>query len=70
MDTFQIILGILFVAVLVVGVFIIIRDVILWYYKINERIELMQSTLKEQKETNRLLKLIAKEPTEHTEQGQ
>lgn len=51
MDTIMIVFGILCVVIIL---FLIIRNIVLWYFKINDRVEL-------QKKTNLLLELILKQ---------
>lgn len=51
MDTIMIVFGILCVVIIL---FLIIRNIVLWYFKINERVEL-------QEKTNLLLELILKQ---------
>lgn len=49
------IVGIIIVTAIVVGLLFVIREIVCWYFKINERIDL-------QKETNKLLiKIIEKD---------
>jgi len=45
-------LGFLLIIAAIIGIFFLIRGLMCWYWKVNERLEL-------QKETNRLLKEIS-----------
>ncbi len=51
------IVGILTALVILIIIFLIIRELVMWYWKINERIEL-------QKETNELLKKLIEKQKE------
>jgi hypothetical protein len=51
------IIGILTALVILIVIFLIIRELVMWYWKINERIEL-------QKETNELLKKLIEKQKE------
>lgn len=51
------IVGILTALVILIIIFLILRELVMWYWKINERIEL-------QKETNELLKKLIEKQKE------
>ena len=48
--TFETLLGIVLIILLVVGVFLMIRQLNMWYWKIDERIELQKEQLRVQRE--------------------
>ncbi len=52
MEKTELILVIIAIAVVA---FIVLRELWLWYFKINERVKLLESLLHEQKRTNRIL---------------
>jgi hypothetical protein len=51
------IVGILIALIVFIVIFLILRELVMWYWKINERIEL-------QKETNELLKKLIEKQKE------
>ena len=60
MDTDSLLIYLLILLAVVV-VFLLIREVLCWYWKINARIELQEEQIKLQKETLKLLEKITKD---------
>ena len=54
----------LFGVLIVIALFFILREVYCWYFKINERMSLMERQIDQSRETNRLLTLLLQEKQE------
>lgn len=59
-ETDDIILGFFILLLIGIGLFFLCRHIILWYYRINERVKLEQAILTQLKEMNKELKNLNK----------
>ena len=53
--TDEIIVNIILITVICLGVFAIIREIVCWYWKINERVDLLKQTISNQEKIIALL---------------